>query len=226
MGVYYDCVLKKHQTLSSSSDLLDVVSSPVGSSGWSGVVSSVTLLSKTSISHTSGGKTSDFSSVVLVGGDPVDSWVSSDSVVIWVNNDNFEELRDGILSNPVGVEDSHVLASSTDLLFSDVSVGSSFLLLSDTKMDWFTINDTLVDCSLSSSSSDSASVDDISLLLFESKSSGLIESRWSSNSVHDSELSVLPASDSEHESDNIRLLSSPEFLQIFIGTHLFGFFRY
>ena len=202
------------------------MSSPVGSSGWSGVVSSVTLLSKTSISHTSGSETSDFSSVVLLGGDPVDSWVSSDGVMVWINNDDLEEFGDSILSNPVGVEDSHVLASSSDFLFSDVSVGSSFLLLSDTEMDWFTINDTLVDSSLSSSSSDSDSVDDVSLLLFESKSSGLVESRWSSDSVDDSELSVLPASDSKHESDNVRLLSSPEFLQIFIGTHLFGFFRY
>ena len=143
--------------------------------------------------------------------------------MVWINDDNFEELGDGILSYPVGVEDSHVLASSTDLLLSDISVGSGFLLLSDTEMDWFTINDTLVDCSLSSSSSDSNSVDAVSLLLFESKSSGLVESRWSSDSVDNGELSVLPASDSEHESDNVRLLSSPEFLQIFIGTHLFGF---
>ena len=202
------------------------MSSPVGSSGWSGVVSSVTLLSKTSISHTGGSETSDFSSVVLGGGDPVDSWVSSDSVMVWINNDDLEEFGDSILSNPVGVEDSHVLASSSDLLFSDVSVGSSFLLLSDTKMDWLTVDNTLVDSSLSSSSSDSDSVDDVSLLLFESKSSGLVESRWSSDSVDDSELSVLPASDSEHESDNVRLLSSPEFLQIFIGTHLFMMFRY
>ena len=143
--------------------------------------------------------------------------------MIWVNDDNFEEFRDGILSYPVGVEDSHVLASSSDLLFSDISVGSGFLLLSDTKMDWLTINNTLMDCSLSSSSSDSNSVDDVSLLLFESKSSSLIKSRWSLDSVDNSELSVLPASDSEHESDNVRLLSSPEFLQIFIGTHLVFF---
>ena len=132
--------------------------------------------------------------------------------MVWINDDNFEELGDGILSYPVGVEDSHVLASSTDLLLSDISVGSGFLLLSDTEMDWFTVNDTLVDCSLSSSSSDSNSVDAVSLLLFESKSSGLVESRWSSDSVDNGELSVLPASDSEHESDNVRLLSSPEFL--------------
>ena len=140
--------------------------------------------------------------------------------MFWVNDDNFEEFGDGILSYPVGVEDSHVLASSSDFLFSDISVGSGFLLLSDTEMDWFTINDTLVDCSLSSSSSDSNSVDNVSLLLLESESSSLIKSRWSCDSVHDWKLSVLPASYSKDESDNVRLLSSPEFLQIFIGTHL------
>ena len=163
-------------TRSASSEFLGVVSSPVGSSGWSGVVSSITLLSKTSVSHTSRSETSDFSSIVFLGSDPVNSWVSSDSVVIWIDNDNLEEFRDGILSYPVGVEDSHVGASSTDLLFSDVSVRSGFLELSNTKMDWLTVNDTLVDCSLSSSSSDSNSVDNVSLLLFESESSSLVKS--------------------------------------------------
>ena len=51
---------------SASSEFLGVVSLPVGSSGWSDVVSSVTLLSKTSVFHTGGSETSDFSSVVFL----------------------------------------------------------------------------------------------------------------------------------------------------------------
>ena len=188
------------------------MSSPACSSGWSSVVSSVTLLVETSIFLTGSGQTSELSSVVLLGDDPVDSWVLLDGSVVWINKDDLEELVGSVLSYPVGVEDSHVGASSSDLLFSNISVGSGLLELGDTLMDWLTENGTLVNCSLSSSSSDSDSVDNVSLLLLESHGSGLVKSRWSLDLVHDWKLSVLPASDSEDESDNIRLLLSPELL--------------
>ena len=149
---------------------------------------------------------------MLLGNDPVDSWVLSDSVVSWVNKDDLEVFIGSILSYPVRVKNSHVGTSSTDLLFSNISVGSGFLELSNTKMDGFTVNDTLMDCSLSSSSSDSDSVDGISLLLFESEGSSLIQSGWSRCFVADGKLSVFPASDSHDESEDIRLLLSPELL--------------
>ena len=63
-----------------------------------------------------------------------------------------------------------------DLLLSNRSVRSSLLELSDTLVDWLSVNATLVHCSLSSTSSDSASVDDVSLLLLESEGSSLVES--------------------------------------------------
>ena len=139
--------------------------------------------------------------------------------MIWINADNLEEFVSGILTNPVRVEDSHVGAFSSNLFLSNRSVGSGLLELSNTLVDWFTENGTLVDSSLSSSSSDSNSVDDISLLLLESKSSSLIKSGWSLYLMDNSKLSILPASDSHDESDDIRLLLSPKFLQVLVGTH-------
>ena len=208
-----------------SSELLGVVLLPALSSGWSDVVSSVSLLSETSVLLTSGGESSDFSSVVLVGDNPVDSWVSLDGVMVWVNADNLEELLGSVLSNPVGGEDSQVRAVSSDLLFSNGSVRSGLLELSDTLMDWLTEDSSLMDLSLSSSSSDLASVDDVSLLLLESEGSGLIESGWSSNLMDGGELSVFPASNSHDESDNIRLLLSPQFLQVLVGSHYYLIFK-
>ena len=170
---------------------------------------SVTLLSETSVLLTGGGKTSKLSLVVLLVTDPVDSWILLDGGVVWINADDLEEFVGGILSDPVRVEDSHVGALSTNLLLGNGSVGSSFLQLSDTLMDWLTIDDTLVDGSLSSSSSDSDSVDDVSLLGFETESSGLVESGRLLDLVDNWKLSVLPASNSHDESDDIRLLLSP-----------------
>lgn len=96
--------------------------------------------------------------------------------MVWINADNLEEFVGGILTYPVRVENSKVGALASNLFFSNISVGSGLLLLSDTVMDWLTIDNTLVDCSLSSSSPDSNSVDNVSLLLLESEGSGLIES--------------------------------------------------
>ena len=112
-------------------------------------MSSVSLLSETSVLLTGGGKSSKLSLVVLLVTDPVDSGILSDGGVVWINADDLEELVGGILSYPVGVEDSQVGASSTNLLLSNRSVGSSFLELSDTLMDWLTVDNTLVDRSLS-----------------------------------------------------------------------------
>ena len=80
------------------------------------------LLSETSVFLTSGGESSEFSFVVFFRDDPVDSWVSLNGVMVWINADNFEEFVGGILTNPVRVKDSHVGASSTNLLFSNRSV--------------------------------------------------------------------------------------------------------
>jgi len=68
----------------------------------------MTLHPEASVLLTSGGKTSEFSFVVFFGDDPVDSWVLLDGLVGWVNTDNLEEFVGGILSYPVGVEDSQV----------------------------------------------------------------------------------------------------------------------
>ena len=214
--VYYELELKSR---SASSEFLSVSSLPGGSNRWSSVMGSVSLLSETSVFLTGGGKSSKLSLVVLLVADPIDSGILSNGGVVWINADNLEEFVGSVLTNPVRVEDSQVGASSTDLLLSNRSVGSSFLELSDTLMDWLSVDNTLVDSSLSSSSSDSDSVENVSLLSLESEGSGLIESGWSLDLVDNWKLSVFPASNSHDKSDDIRLLLSPKFLEVLVGTH-------
>ena len=88
-------------------------------------------------------------------------------------------------------------------------MGSLLLKFSNSLVDWFSINDTFSNWSFSSSSSYSDSVNNIPLFLFESKSSSLIKSRWSGDSVNDWELSIFPSSNSHHKPDNIRLFFPP-----------------
>lgn len=74
--------------------------------------------------------------------------------------------------------------------------------------------------SLSTSSSDSNSVDNIAVFGFVAEFSSLVGSSGVVNSSDDWELSVFPGSDSHKESHNITLLLSPEFFQILVDTHV------
>lgn len=123
--------------------------------------------------------------------------------MVGVDEDDFEELEGSVLANPVGVEDSKVSASSADSLLSDGSVGSGGLELVDALVDGLSVDDTLGDGLLSSSSSDSDSVDNVALLCLVAEHSGLVESAGSVDLVDDGELSVLPGSHSEDETENV-----------------------
>lgn len=130
--------------------------------------------------------------LVFVGGDPVNSGVSSDGLVEGVNHDDFEEFEGSVLTNPVRVEDSEVSASSADSLLSNSSVRSGGLELVDTLVDGLSVNNTLGDGSLTASTSDSNSVDNVSLLGLVTELSGLISAAGSVDFVDDGKLSVLP----------------------------------
>lgn len=72
-----------------------------------GLVSEVTL-AKTSVLLANRGKASGLSVLVDSVGDPVDSGVSSDSLVRRVNKDDLVVLVDTVLVDPVRVKDSEV----------------------------------------------------------------------------------------------------------------------
>ena len=152
----------------------------------------MTLSLEASVLDASGGKTASLSTLVLGGGNPVDSGVASDSLVVRVNKDDFVELEGSVLTNPVGVENSEVSATSSNSLLSLSSVRSAGLKLVDTLVNWLTVNDTLGDGSLTATSSDSDSVDNVALLGLVAELSSLVSSAGSVDLVNDGELSVLP----------------------------------
>jgi hypothetical protein len=105
--------------------------------------------------------------------------------VVGVDEDDFVELESSVLTNPVGVEDSKVSASSADSLLSDGSVGSVRLELVDTLVNGLSVDDTLGNGLLSTSSSDSDSVDYVALLGLVAELSCLVDSAGSVNLVDD-----------------------------------------
>jgi hypothetical protein len=206
-------------SLSESSKGQGVSSQPACSVRGSDLSFSVALNSQTSTLLTGGSQTSQFS--VLVDGiaDPVDLGVVSDGLVGSIDENDFVVFISGILGNPVRVEDSEATDLSADSFFSDGSQVSGELELNDTLVGGLTADDTLSDGLLSATSSDSNSVDDVTLLGLVSESSGLIRSGRSGASVDGGELSVFPSSETKNEVQNVRLLLLPKFFKVFVGTH-------
>ena len=111
---------------------------------------------------------------VLGGDDPVDLGVATDNLVGWVNHDNFVELVGGVLTNPVRVENAEVTTSTSNTLFSNVLVSLGLLELGDTHVSWLTVNATLADHALATTTTDTASVDDVALCSLVAQLAGLV----------------------------------------------------
>ena len=155
-------------------------------------MSLVALSLETSVLLAGGGEASALSVLLLVGGDPVDSGVSGDGLVVGVNEDDFVELESTVLTDPVGVEDSEVSAASANSLLSHSAVRSVGLELVDTLVDGLAVDNTLGDGSLAATTSDSDSVDHVALLGLVAELSGLVSAGRSVDLVDHGELSVLP----------------------------------
>jgi len=157
--------------------------------------------------------------VVLVADNPVDLGVAADGVVLGVNKDDFVELIGSILANPVGVQHAEVGALAANSHFSECFVGLGLLELADTVVPWLSEYFTLTDISLTATASDADAVDDVALGSLVAKSAGLVKSGGTSAPVDHGQLSVLPASDSEHKPNQVGLLLLPKFFKILVSSH-------
>ena len=99
-------------------------------------------------------------------------------------------------------------------------MGSLLLKLTDTHVSGLSVDASLSHWALTSTSADTGSVDDVTLLGFVSETAGLVRSTRARALVGDGKLSELPGSDSENESHNVSLLLSPKFFEILVGSHL------
>jgi hypothetical protein len=185
-----------------------------------GLGESVTF-SETSGFFTGAGETFKFSVFVDWLGDPVHVGVSSDDLVVWIDHDDFVVLVGGIFSGPVTVDNSKVSDGFTRSFFSDGLNSSLKFKLVNSLVDWFTVGGTLWRESLSATSSNSDSVDYVTLLGFVAHKSGFFWPGWSSGSVDSWKLSKVPRSESEDVFHDITLLLSPKFILVLVGTHVF-----
>jgi hypothetical protein len=95
------------------------------------------------------------------------------------------------LVDPVGVEDTQVGASTTDTLFSGGTERSLVLELVHTLVCGLAVGSTLWHWSLTTTTSDTNSVDNITLLGLVTETTGLVGSRRARSAVDDIQLSEL-----------------------------------
>ena len=203
-----------------SPELLGVAALPVGAARGAGLGGGVTALEHTAGLLSAGGESALLAVTLLGGADPVDAGVASDGLVGGIDHDDLEELEGGVLTDPVGVEHAEVGAESADALLSNVLVGLGLLELGNALVAGLAENGTLADVSLAATASDADAVDDVALSALVAKTAGLVNAGGALDLVDHGELAVLPGTDTEDESDHIRLLLFPEFFKILVGTHI------
>jgi hypothetical protein len=184
------------------------------------VVGTMTTNTKSSGFATSGGKSTSLSVFHDRFADPVDARIVSDNYVGWVNKDDFVIFVGGILVDPVRVQDTQVGSNAPNALFSNAAKISCELKLVNSLVSWFTMDDTLSNRTLTTTSANSNTVDNktlekgrIRILLinknernnlfcFVSKFVSFISSGWSVNSDNLLVLSVFPGTINSNENNN------------------------
>jgi len=180
----------------------------------------VSLLAESTSLASSAGKSTHFA--VLVDGvdDPVDTGVVADLLVVGVDTDDFVVFHGRVLVDPVRVENAKVGVSASGLLFGDGLKIALELKVVDTLMLGLTENHTSVVLSLTSSTSDTGTDDNVSLLGLVTETVGLVGTGRAVAGKDVGSLTVFPSADTHQESEGIRLLVSPQLFHIFVGTHL------
>jgi hypothetical protein len=159
-----------------------------------GVVGSVSLDAQTSVLAASGGKAASFTVLVNRVDNPVNAGIVSDGNVVGVHQDYFEILVGSILVDPVGVQHTQVGGNSACTFLGNRAQVSDEFELVDALVLGLTVDDTLVVGSLSATSADSNTVDNVALLGLVAELVGLVSSGGAGHANDLLLLAVFPGS--------------------------------
>lgn len=160
---------------------------------------SVSLVLETTVLATSGGETTEFTVLVDRVDDPVDAGIVADGIVAGVDGDNLIVLVGSILVDPVRVQDAETTNATSDTLLSNRAEVAGELELVDTLVLRLTVNDTLGDRALASTTTNSDTEDGEALLGLVTESMGLVSARRLVQTVELGKLTVFPGADTQKE---------------------------
>jgi hypothetical protein len=115
---------------------------------------------------TDGSKTTSFTTLVNGVSDPVDVGITTDGLVRGIDEDNFEVLVSSILVDPVRVQNTEVSTLTTDTFFGGGTERTLILELRNTLVDRLTEGSTLGYRSLTTTTTNTDTVNNETLLGF------------------------------------------------------------
>merc|ERR1719463_201397 len=154
-----------------------------------------------------------------VAADPVDSGIVTDSLVEWVDHDDFIPDMSSIIANPVGVQNTKFLQLPSNAFLGTTLEVTGRLLLLHTMMPWLSIDNALEAHLLAATTLDAHTVDHDALLSLVTQLPGLVWPCWARRTNDSRKLAKLPSAYTTDESHHIRLLLAPQLLKILVGTH-------
>lgn len=151
--------------------------------------------------------------------DPVHARIATDGLVEWIDTDDLVELEGGVLVDPVAVQDTQAGEAATNALLSNSLQVAGGLELVDSLRGGLGHDLTLADLAFATTTANTDAVDDEALLGLVAQTASLVGAGGARSTVDNLELTVLPAANTEQETQNVRLLLLVQFLQVLVGTH-------
>lgn len=124
-------------------------------------------------------------------GNPVDASVTTDSLVLRVDEDDLVVLVGGVLVDPVGVQDTQVGAATADTLLSGGGESTLVLEVVDTHVGGLAVGGTLGHRPLTATTTHTGTVDDIALLGLVAETTSLVGTRRTGSPVDGVQLTEL-----------------------------------
>jgi len=131
--------------------------------------------------------------------DPIDTRITTDGLVLRIDEDDFEVLVGRVLVDPVGVEDTEIWSPAANTFFSSGTERALILQLIDTLVGRLAVCSTLGRWSLAATTAHADTIDDIALLGLVSKTTSLVGTGWARGTMDDVQLAILPAPNAEQE---------------------------
>jgi len=172
-------------------------------------IGTVSTLAQSTSFPSGTGKTPALSVLVHGVDNPIDAWVIANLEMGRINQNNFIVFHGGVLVHPVGVEDTQVSKFTSHLLFGDgLKIALEFNLF-NTLVLGLTKDHTTVVGTLASTTTDTTSNNDISLLGLVAKTMGLVSTGGAVDAGDFRTLTVLPGADAKEETEGVTLLVTP-----------------
>jgi hypothetical protein len=166
------------------------------------------------------GESAHFTMFVYRVNDPVDTGIISNLLMGRINENDFIVFHGSILTNPIGIQNSHIGVLAANFFFCNGLQVALKLELIDTLMFGLSKDHTTVNLTLASSTANATANDSVSLFGLVSQAMGFVGTRRTVEGQNVGTLTVFPTADTPQESQGIRLLATPDLFHVLVGTHL------